>query len=105
MATSTEDLAPLGWGDDAVALVDHDLVGPHVDELRARLRSIIDRGHRVVVVDLRDVTEVDRAGAGVLAGAARRLEDNGGRLFLRDTSSHVVEALTVAGVVPPVNIL
>ena len=105
MATPTQDLAPLGWGDDAVALVHHDLIGPEVDALRTRLRSIIDRGHRVVVVDLRDVDEIDRAGAGVLAGAAHRLEDMGGRLFLRDTSTRVVDALTAAGVVPPVNIL
>ncbi len=50
-----------------------------------------------LVIDLRDVVEVDPTGLGVLAGAARHLERRGGRVRLVGAPSWLASKLRVNG--------
>jgi anti-sigma B factor antagonist len=47
-------------------------------EFRAMLLSLIDQGHRHVIVDLKDVTFIDSSGLGALVSALKTLKRGGG---------------------------
>ena len=73
--------------------------------LRQQLAHAFGSGLRHVVVELDDVDGIDVTGIAVLAGAARHLEAQGGRLALRSPQPLVATALRVNGlaelVAPP----
>lgn len=65
--------------------------------LRTRLANVIDgQGNRQVVLDLRGMTAIDRAGMLVLVDALTRMEDYGGDLVLSGPTSAVAEQLRAA---------
>jgi anti-sigma B factor antagonist len=47
-------------------------------EFRSMLLSLIDQGHRYVVVDLKDVTFIDSSGLGALVSALKTLKRGSG---------------------------
>lgn len=53
-----------------------------VPELRERLRSAIDDGATIVVLDLSETTFVDSTSLGVLLGAMKRLSERDGQIRL-----------------------
>lgn len=65
--------------------------------LRQRLAHAFASGLHDLVVELEDVEAVDPAGIGVLSGAARHLEQKGGRLVLRDPQPDVASVLRIYG--------
>jgi anti-sigma B factor antagonist len=68
-------------------------------QLRDRLVDLIDgQGNRQLVLELRDMTSIDRAGIAVLVDALKRLQRNAGSLVLSGPSESVLRALAVAGV-------
>ena len=68
------------------------------DWLRHLLGDLIDgRGNQSIVVDLRQVEEVDRLVLALLVSVSDRVGRRGGLLVLRDPSAAVVEGLDRAG--------
>jgi anti-sigma B factor antagonist len=67
------------------------------DELRQRLRQLIDAGHGRLDLDLADVWFLDAAGVGVLVGALKAQREVGGELVVTATSTQVRSVLRVAG--------
>ncbi len=68
-------------------------------ELRDRLVDLIDgQGNRQLVLELGEITAIDRAGIAVLVDALKRLQRNAGSLVLSGPTEDVVDALASAGV-------
>jgi anti-sigma B factor antagonist len=63
--------------------------------LNERIRSLVDRGHRQVVINLAGVEYVDSAGLGELVNAQAILSKAGGRLRLAGATQRVRELLSV----------
>jgi anti-sigma B factor antagonist len=84
-------------GTTAAVTVHGSLESATADELRRRLRDLIDAGHGRVDLDLADVWFLDGEGVGVLVGALRAQESAGGRLFVTASSAMVRRVLHVAG--------
>ena len=68
-------------------------------ELRDRLVDLIDgQGNRHLVLELRAMSTIDRAGIGVLVDALKRLQRNAGTLTLSGPNPEAVKALAAVGV-------
>ncbi len=68
-------------------------------ELRHRLVDLIEgQGNRHLVLELREMTSLDRAGVAVMVDALKRLQRNAGTLTLSGPTSEAVKALNGAGV-------
>jgi anti-sigma B factor antagonist len=74
-----DELSP---GRTAVFSVHGELDLHEAPELQDRISAAIDRGARLIVVDLTDVTFIDSMALGVLLGASNRLGPTGGSLRL-----------------------
>jgi anti-anti-sigma factor len=66
-------------------------------ELRDLLFPLVTAGDASVVVDLREVLELDPAPLGVVVSAAHMLERRGRRLTLVATSRHLTELVHASG--------
>ena len=66
-------------------------------EFRAMLLSLIDQGHRRLVVDLAEVGFIDSSGLGALVSALKTLKrsDNGGDVRLARVQAPVVSLLEI----------
>jgi anti-sigma B factor antagonist len=84
-------------GTTAAVTVHGSLESATADELRRRLRMLIDAGHGRVDLDLADVWFLDGEGVGVLVGALRAQESAGGQLVVTASSPLVRRVLHVAG--------
>jgi len=84
-------------GTTAAVTVHGSLESATADELRRRLRMLIDSGHGRVDLDLADVWFLDGEGVGVLVGALRAQESAGGQLVVTASSALVRRVLHVAG--------
>jgi anti-sigma B factor antagonist len=69
-------------GTTAVFSVHGELDLHEAPELQDRIATAIDRGARLIVVDLTEVTFIDSMALGVLLAAVNRLGPTGGRLRL-----------------------
>jgi anti-sigma B factor antagonist len=58
-----------------------------------QLNSLIDDGALMILVQLRDLEFMDSSGLRVLVTAARRIEEQGGRLFIEGASGAVQRVL------------
>jgi anti-anti-sigma factor len=68
------------------------------DQLAARLDEVIDAGAVILVLDLGEVDFVDSSGIREIVRAARRLDDNGGRLLVENASGATQRILEVTGI-------
>ena len=66
-------------------------------DFRAMLLSLIEQGHRRLVVDLSDVSFIDSSGLGALVSALKTLKrsDNGGDVRLARVQAPVVSLLEI----------
>ena len=66
-------------------------------DFRAMLLSLIEQGHRRLVVDLADVSFIDSSGLGALVSALKTLKrsDNGGDVRLARVQAPVVSLLEI----------
>ncbi len=97
--TSASDLL-LETSDDgttAAVIVHGSLESATADELRTRLRLLIEAGHGRLDLDLADVWFLDGEGVGVLVGALKAQERAGGQLVVTATSTLVRRVLHIAG--------
>ena len=68
-------------------------------ELRDRLVDLIDgQGNRQLVLELREMTSLDRAGIAVMVDALKRLQRIAGSLVLSGPTPEAVKALGAVGV-------
>lgn len=66
------------------------------DDLRTRVRELIERGQIELTLDLSGVPMVDSTGIGAIASAHIALQKRGGRLILRDPAPRVERLLEVS---------
>jgi anti-anti-sigma factor len=66
-------------------------------EFGAVVDAIIDRGHRIVLLDLADLAFIDSQGLAVMARAVHRLEREGGELGVRSPSPLLLLLLETTG--------
>jgi len=66
-------------------------------ELRERLVAVAEKGDRVVVVDLTNVSFVDSTALGVLVSGVKRFRNVGGDLRLVVTQPHISKVLEITG--------
>jgi anti-sigma B factor antagonist len=66
-------------------------------ELRDRFLATVTAGHRLVIIDLSDVTFMDSSGLAVLVTAYKRLLTAGGRLRVSGAGSATRSALAISG--------
>jgi anti-sigma B factor antagonist len=64
--------------------------------LRTRLQDAIG-AHRLVIVDLSDVTFIDSTGLGVLIGGLRRVNEAGGELRIVVADPRVLKIFEITG--------
>jgi anti-sigma B factor antagonist len=67
-------------------------------ELRHRVDTLLDRGERWLVLDLRTLSGIDAAGVGELVRAFNRTRAAGGMLQVANTGRRVQTLLDVTGV-------
>jgi anti-anti-sigma factor len=84
-------------GNTAAVIVHGSLESATADELRRRLRVLIDAGHPRLDLDLEDVWFLDGEGVGVLVGALKAQEQAGGQLIVTAASPLVRRVLHIAG--------
>lgn len=65
------------------------------EAVRDALRAVPEGG--AVVLDLRDVAEIDMPALGALAGGAREVRARGGSVEVRDLSPHARRVLNATG--------
>jgi anti-anti-sigma factor len=58
------------------------VLGPEDLSLRQRLQRLLDAGRHNVIVNLKDVSDIDSTGLGTLVNCALRFRDSGGKLVL-----------------------
>lgn len=63
--------------------------------LREKVESLVDAGHRRIVLDLADVPYVDSAGLGEIVRCYTALSRKNGRLKLRNPSKRIHDLLSV----------
>ncbi len=66
-------------------------------DLKAAIGGAVDRGARVIVLDLTDTTFVDSMGLSVFIGAVKRLQPLGGRLAVVTTEPHTTKTFAITG--------
>jgi anti-sigma B factor antagonist len=64
--------------------------------LRTRLQEAI-KVHRLVIVDLSDVTFIDSTGLGVLIGGLRRVNEGGGEMRIVIADPRVLKIFEITG--------
>jgi len=65
------------------------VLGEEDSALRQDLNSLLDSGHNRVILNLRDVSDVDSAALGTMAVFAVRFQEAGGKMVLLDlTKGH-----------------
>ena len=79
----------------SVLRIDGPLLGPTQSELARRVETLLDRGERWLVLDLRQLSELDAAGVGELVLAFNRTRVAGGKLQIANASRHVQTLLDV----------
>jgi anti-sigma B factor antagonist len=62
------------------------VLGPEDLALRQRLQVLLDSGQHNVIVDLKEVSDIDSTGLGTLVNCALRFRDAGGKLVLLNLS-------------------
>ncbi|MGD0300466.1 MAG: STAS domain-containing protein [Bryobacteraceae bacterium] len=63
------------------------VLGPEDLALRQRLQSLLDAGRHNVIVNLKEVSDIDSTGLGTLVNCALRFRDSGGKLVLLHLSN------------------
>lgn len=58
------------------------VLGPEDLALRQRLQALLDAGRHNVIVNLKEVSDIDSTGLGTLVTCALRFRDSGGKLVL-----------------------
>src|ERR1700691_1809790 len=58
------------------------VLGPEDLALRQRLQAPFDAGQHNVIVDLKEVSDIDSTGLGTLVNCALKFRDSGGKLVL-----------------------
>ena len=71
------------------------VLGPEDLSLRERLLSLLDKGIRNVVLDLKGVTHIDSAGVGTLVLCTEKFRAADGRLVLVDLSAEQASAANI----------
>ena len=66
-------------------------------ELRERLFALIETGHKMLIVDLTDVSFVDSTALGVLVSGLKQLRDRDGDLRLVVTQPHIAKVFEITG--------
>mgnify|MGYP000869469196 CR=1 FL=1 len=90
--TVTERLA----GDVAVLTLDGRLVhGPDVDLLRNQVRSLLQQGHRPILMNLAGVPYMDSAGLGALVQSLATVSNSGGTLSLVSVTDRLRDLLVI----------
>ncbi|HYL73318.1 MAG TPA: STAS domain-containing protein [Bryobacteraceae bacterium] len=65
------------------------VLGPEDLELRERLQSLLASGKRNVILNFKEVTDIDTTGIGTLASCAAKFQEAGGRIaFLNLSHAH-----------------
>jgi anti-sigma B factor antagonist len=65
--------------------------------LRQELVRLVERGVRLVTVDMSGLRFIDSTGLGVLVSALKRLRSYGGDLILRSPDQRALRSLTISG--------
>ena len=84
-------------GDVVVVVVNGDITLNHGGDaqLKDKVRSLMERGHRKLVVDLAGVSYVDSAGLGELVQAHATIKTKGGSLKLTRPAKRLKDLLTI----------
>jgi stage II sporulation protein AA (anti-sigma F factor antagonist) len=69
------------------------------EKLEAMLDEVIEKGARLVTLDLEAVDFLDSSGLRVILGASNKLADQDGQLLLEGASSAVERVLELTGVI------
>jgi anti-sigma B factor antagonist len=77
-------------------------VGGEIDvytapQLREQILTAIDKGHHVLVIDVRRVEFLDSTGLGVLVGALKRVRAEGGSLDIVCTQERILKIFQITG--------
>ena len=82
-----------------VVTVEGGLDAKTAPELGHRLLDVIEgQGNRELVLELRGMTAIDRAGVAVLVDTLKRVQRNAGSLLLSGPAPHIVDTLVGFGV-------
>jgi anti-sigma B factor antagonist len=58
------------------------VLGPEDLAVRQRLQTLLDAGRHSVIINLKEVSDIDSTGLGTLVNCALRFRDSGGKLVL-----------------------
>lgn len=71
-----------------------DIVAASANELRGKLRDLVNSGARQLVIDLEKTKMVDSVGLGLLIASHNSLQKVGGQLSIVRASADILELLT-----------
>jgi len=71
-----------------------DIVAASANELRGKLRDLVNNGARQLVIDLEKTKMVDSVGLGLLIASHNSLQKVGGQLSIVRASADILELLT-----------
>ena len=63
--------------------------------LKDKMNSLVQQGHKKVLLNLGDVSYVDSAGLGAIVGSYATLNKNGGTLKLVNTTKRIKDLLSI----------
>ncbi len=73
------------------------VMGEPVESFEECVVDLVDRGERLIVIDLSRVTRIDSSGVGSLVSALRNCRDEGGDVRLSGPSDHLRKVLEMMG--------
>jgi len=70
-------------------------LGEATGQLRETIRTLVDGGHKKVILNLKDLEYMDSAGLGELVGAYTSLKNSGGALKLVQVTGRALDLMQI----------
>ncbi|MGD9159012.1 MAG: STAS domain-containing protein [Desulfobacteraceae bacterium] len=74
-----------------------DIIESMVEDFKAKLIKIINQDIKELVIDMKNVNDIDSTGVGVLIAVKNSLDQTGGQLNLKNVSEKIESMLRILG--------
>jgi len=74
-----------------------DIIESMVEDFKAKLLKIINQDIKEIVIDMKNVKEIDSTGLGVLIAAKNSLDQTGGELALKNVPENIDNLMQILG--------
>jgi anti-sigma B factor antagonist len=78
-----------------IALSGKIMGGPEAGQINDQINTLIDKGKKNIIIDLKEVEWMNSSGLGILIGAITILKNSGGKMILVNVSERIGNLLKI----------